>query len=151
MGQRELVLNKRAYHDYEIYDTYEAGMILEGTEVKSIRNHGGNLAEAYVKIYGEELWLIGASIAPYRYGGVYNHEERRDRKLLMHKQEIMKLKKTVQTKGVTIIPISLYFKSGRLKIKIGLARGKKHHDKRRTIIEREKKREMDRSIKRAKF
>jgi SsrA-binding protein len=151
MEQSELVRNRRAYHDYEILETYEAGIVLQGTEIKSLRDHGGNLAEAYVKIIREELWLIGASIAPYRFGNIYNHEERRDRKLLMHKKEIVKLKEAVQQKGLTLVPLSLYFKGGRVKIKIGRARGKKHHDKRTAIIEREKKREMDRAIKRAKF
>lgn len=151
MGQAELVRNRRAYHDYEILETYEAGIVLVGTEVKSLRDHGGNLAEAYVKILQGELWLIGASIAPYRFGNIYNHEERRERKLLMHKKEIKKLKESVQQKGLTLVPLSLYFKAGRVKIKVGLARGKKHHDKRHAITEREKKREMERAIKRAKF
>lgn len=151
MGQGELVRNRRAYHDYEILETHEAGIVLMGTEVKSLRDSGGNLAEAYVKILGDEIWLIGASIAPYRYGTIYNHEERRDRKLLMHKREIAKLKESVQQKGLTLVPISLYLKAGRMKIQIGLAKGKKHADKRQAITEREKKREMDRAIKRAKF
>ncbi len=147
MGQKELVRNRRAYHDYEILETYEAGIALVGTEVKSLRDNGGNLAEAYVKIIKGELWLVGASIAPYRFGNVYNHEERRDRKLLMHKKEIEKLKESVQQKGLTLLPLSLYLKQGRVKIQIGRAKGKKHHDKRHAIVEREKKREMDRAIK----
>lgn len=151
MGQGELVRNRRAYHDYEILETHEAGIILLGTEVKSLRDSGGNLAEAYVKILSDEVWLIGASIAPYRYGSIYNHEERRERKLLMHKREIAKLKESVQQKGLTLVPISLYLKAGRVKIQIGLAKGKKHGDKRQALTEREKKREMDRAIKRAKF
>jgi len=151
MGHKELVRNRRAFHDYEILETYEAGIALVGTEVKSLRDHGGNLAEAYVRIIHGELWLIGASIAPYRFGNIYNHEERRERKLLMHKNEIKKLKEAVQQKGLTLVPLSLYLKEGRVKIKIGRAKGKKHHDKRRAITEREKKREMDRAIKRAKF
>jgi SsrA-binding protein len=143
----ELVRNRRAYHDYEILETYEAGIMLLGTEIKSLRAHGGNLAEAYVKVIQDEIWLIGASIAPYRFGNVHNHEERRDRKLLMHKREIETLRVQVQQKGLTLVPIALYLKKGRVKISIGYGRGKKKEDKRQTIIEREKKREMDRAIK----
>ncbi len=151
MGQSELVRNRRAYHDYEILETFEAGITLVGTEVKSLRDNGGNLAEAYVKIILSEIWLIGASIAPYRFGNIHNHEERRERKLLMHKYEIAKLKASVQQKGLTLVPIALYLKKGKVKISIGLARGKKQHDKRQAITERERKREMDRAIKNSKF
>lgn len=147
MSDNELVRNRRAYHDYEILETYEAGIVLLGTEIKSLRDHGGNLAEAYVKVIGQELWLIGASIAPYRYGNIHNHEERRDRKLLMHKKEIEKLKEKVQQKGLTLVPLVLYLKKGRVKIAIGYGKGKKHQDKRHALIEREKKREMDRAMK----
>lgn len=147
MGQKELVRNRRAYHDYEILETNEGGIVLLGTEIKSLRDHGGNLAEAYVKIIKDEIWLIGASIAPYRFGNIHNHEERRDRKLLLHKKEIKKYKEAVQQKGLTLVPLSLYLKKGRIKIQFGLARGKKHHDKRHAIMEREKKREMDRAMK----
>lgn len=143
----ELVRNRRAFHDYEILETFEAGIVLEGTEVKSLRDHGGNLAESYVKVLGEEVWLIGASIAPYRFGNIHNHEERRERKLLLHKREITKLKEAVQLKGLTLAPLSLYLKEGKIKIKIALAKGKKTHDKRHAIQEREKKREMDRAMK----
>lgn len=143
----ELVRNRRAYHDYEILETYEAGIVLLGTEIKSLRAHGGNLAEAYVKVIRDEVWLIGASIAPYRFGNIHNHEERRDRKLLMHKREIANLKAQAQQKGLTLIPIALYLKKGRVKITIGYGRGKKKEDKRQAIMEREKKREMDRAIK----
>jgi len=148
MSENELVRNRRAYHDYEILETYEAGIVLLGTEIKSLRAHGGNLSEAYVKVIDQELWLIGASIAPYRFGNIHNHEERRDRKLLMHKREIARLKEIVQQKGLTLVPISLYLKQGRVKISIGYGRGKKKEDKRQALIEREKKREMDRAIKR---
>jgi SsrA-binding protein len=147
MSQNELVRNRRAYHDYEILETYEAGLVLVGTEIKSLRAHGGNLAEAYVKVIAGELWLIGASIAPYRFGNIHNHEERRDRKLLMHKREIEKLKALVQQQGLALVPLALYLKNGRVKISIGYGRGKKKGDKRQTIIEREKKREIDRAIK----
>lgn len=147
MSQNELVRNRRAFHDYEIIETYEAGIALLGTEIKSLRAHGGNLAEAYVKVIEGELWLIGASIAPYRFGNINNHEERRDRKLLMHKREIARLKEIVQQKGLTLIPLALYLKNGRVKISIGYGRGKKKEDKRQALMEREKKREMDRAVK----
>ncbi|NGX62060.1 MAG: SsrA-binding protein [Chlamydiae bacterium] len=146
----DLVQNRRAFHEYEILETFEAGLVLMGTEIKSLRAHGGNLAEAYVKIIRGEVWLIGASIAPYRFGGVFNHDERRDRKLLLHKKEIEKLKGAIHQKGLTVIPLALYLKSGRVKVKIGQARGKKHQDKRQTLIEREKKREMDRALKQSR-
>lgn len=147
MSQKELVRNRRAFHDYEILETYEAGLVLMGTEIKSLRAHGGNLAEAYVKVINNELWLIGASIAPYQFGSIYNHDERRDRKLLMHKREIERLKEIVQQKGLTLIPLALYLKNGRVKISIGHGRGKKKEDKRQSLMEREKKREMDRAMK----
>ncbi len=146
MGENELVRNRRAFHDYEIVETYEAGIVLTGTKIKSLRDHGGNLAEAYVKVIKGELWLIGSSI-PYRFGNVHNHEERRDRKLLMHKKEIEKLQEVVQHKGLALIPIALFLKKGRVKITIGYGRGKKKEDKRHALIEREKKREMDRAMK----
>lgn len=147
MSEKELVRNRRAFYDYEILETYEAGIALLGTEIKSLRAHGGNLAEAYVKVIRNELWLIGASIAPYSFGSVHNHEERRDRKLLMHKREIERLKEAAQQQGLTLIPIALYLKKGRVKISIGYGRGKKKGDKRQTLIEREKKREVERAMK----
>ncbi len=147
MSENELVRNRRAFHDYEVLETFEAGISLLGTEIKSLRAHGGNLAEAYVKVVEGELWLIGASIAPYRYGNIHNHEERRDRKLLMHKREIAKLKEMVQQKGLTLFPIALYLKKGIVKLSLGYGRGKKKADKRQSLIEREKKREMDRAVK----
>lgn len=145
----ELITNRRAYHDYEILETYEAGLVLVGTEIKSLRAGGGNLAEAYVKVLKGELWLIGATIAPYRFGNVHNHEERRDRKLLMHKREIEKLYQTVQHKGLTLIPIALYLKEGRAKLKIGVGKGKKSFDKRHSLLEKEKKRELQRALKKS--
>lgn len=144
----ELATNRRAFHDYEIVDTLEAGIMLTGTEVKSLRNHGGNLQEGYVKILSGAAWLIGASIAPYSFGNVYNHEERRDRKLLLHKRELIRLRVSLAEKGLTIVPLSFYLKNGKVKLKIGIAKGKKKHDKRASLIEREKKREMDRAVKR---
>ena len=143
----DLVSNRRAFHDYEILDTYEAGVVLKGTEIKSLRDHGGSLQEAYVKIIRGEAWLIGCSIAPYRYGNINNHEERRDRKLLLHKRELLRLKVSVQEKGLTLIPLALYLRKGRAKIKVGIARGKKKVDKRATIKERDEKRRIDKILK----
>jgi SsrA-binding protein len=145
---RDLVSNRKAFYQYEVLDTYEAGIALLGTEIKSLRAHGGSLQEAYVKVLKGELWLIGCSIAPYRYGNIHNHEERRERKLLMHGYEIEKIRRQVQEKGVTLIPIAFYLKKGRVKVKIGIARGKKGEDKRAAIKEREDKRSMQRMIRR---
>lgn len=145
---KELVSNRKAYHDYEILETFEAGVVLQGTEIKSLRANGGSLQEAYVRILKGELWLIGSHIAPYKFGNVHNHEERRDRKLLVHKRELLKLEIQTREKGMTLVPLSLYLKEGRVKCKFGIAKGKKKHDKRAAIIEKEKKREMDRATKR---
>ncbi len=138
----DLVSNRKAFHNYEILEQFEAGIVLQGTEVKSLRTHGGNLGEAYVKIIAGELWLLGASIAPYRFGNVHNHEEKRERKLLMHRREIAKLKAAIQQQGLAIIPLAVYLKKGKVKIKIAVARGKKLFDKRASIKERDEKRNM---------
>jgi SsrA-binding protein len=143
----ELVSNRKAHHNYEILETFEAGIALKGTEVKSLRDHGGSLQEAYIKVMENELWLIGCSIAPWRYGNIHNHEERRERKLLMHKKEIAKLKVSVQEKGFTIIPLAMYLKSGRVKIKIATARGKSTIDKRQSIKDKDEKRHIDKMLK----
>lgn len=139
----DLVSNKRAFYDYEILETFEAGIALQGTEIKSLRNNGGSLQDAYVKVFDHEAWLLGAYIAPYRFGNVYNHNEKRDRKLLLHKREIEKLSRALQEKGLTCVPIAIYLKLGKAKVKIALGKGKKVHDKRNTIKERDEKRTMD--------
>lgn len=143
----ELVSNRRATHDYEILETFEAGIVLQGTEIKSIRNHGASLQEAYVKVISGEIWLIGSSIAPYRFGNIHNHEEKRDRKLLMHKREINRLKTASQEKGLTLIPLSMFLKEGKVKIRLGIAKGKKNIDKRADIKERDEKRHMQQALK----
>lgn len=145
----ELATNRRAFHDYEILESFEAGICLVGTEVKSLREFGGNLGDAYIRVIEDELWLIGASIALYKFGNQFNHEEKRDRKLLMHKREILRLKSEVQQKGLTLIPLALYLKKGRIKLKFGKAKGKKTHDKRQAILKRESQREIDRMIRRS--
>jgi len=146
--ESDLVKNRRAFHDYLVEDTFEAGVALLGSEVKSLRNHGGSLQDAYITVKGGEMWLIHSSIAPYSFGGPhYNHEEKRERKLLMHKNEIMKLKRLIQEKGLTLIPLAVYLKKGRIKIKVAVARGKKNYDKRAALKAKEDKRTVERALK----
>jgi SsrA-binding protein len=144
----ELVSNRRAHFDYEIMETFEAGLVLLGTEVKSLRAHHASLQDAYILISNNEPILKNSSISPYQYGTAFNHEEKRDRKLLLHKREIEKLKKASEEKGLTLIPLALYLKEGLVKAKIAIARGKKHYDKRSSIKEKEEKRNIERIMKR---
>ncbi len=144
----ELVSNRRATHDYEILDTFEAGIVLLGTEIKSLRNHGGSLQDAYVLVSESgDVLLKNSSIAPYKYGGVFNHEDKRERKLLLHKREIAKLKNFSQEKGLTLIPLGMYLKNGFVKVKVAVAKGKRAYDKRAALKEREHKRDIDRAMK----
>lgn len=143
----DLVSNKRATFNFEILETMEAGIVLQGTEIKSLRDNGGTLQEAYVKVVKNEVWLVGAGIAPYRFGNIHNHEEKRDRKLLLHTREIEQLKVASQEKGLTIIALSFYLKAGRVKVKLAIAKGKKVHDKRATIKERDEKKNIAKAIK----
>jgi SsrA-binding protein len=142
-----LVFNRRAFHDYEIIETYEAGIVLQGTEVKSLKSHTGSLQEAYVLISGNRALLKGASITPYRFGNIYNHEEKRDRQLLLHKREIETLRIASEQKGLTLIPLAFYLKKGHIKVKIALAKGKKAYDKRQALKEREAQKTMERAMK----
>jgi SsrA-binding protein len=142
----ELVSNRRAFHDYEILETLEAGILLQGTEVKSLREHGGNLQDSYILVSNHKVILKNASISPYRFGNIHNHEEKRERQLLLHKNEIVRLKEVSQQKGLTLIPLSLYLKKGWVKVKIGIAKGKKAHDKREALKEREHKKAIDRAL-----
>jgi SsrA-binding protein len=142
----DLATNRKAFHDYEILDTFEAGISLLGTEIKSLRDHGGNLQDAYVLISSGEAFLKNASIAPYKFGNVHNHEEKRTRKLLLHKKEILKLDALSREKGLTLIPLAMYLKNGFVKVKIATARGKKLHDKRAALKEREHKRSITRAL-----
>lgn len=144
---QDLVSNRRATHDYEILDTYEVGIVLQGTEIKSIRNHGATLQDAYVRVSDDELWLIGSSIAPYRFGNIHNHEEKRERKLLAHKREISQLKTASQEKGLTLIPLAFYLKNGRVKVRIAVAKGKKTFDKRADIKSRDEQRRIQQALK----
>jgi len=140
--------NRRARFDYEILDTYEAGVMLEGSEVKSIRNGAVQINEAYVSVMGHEIFLIGAHIAKYANAGYAGHtDERRTRKLLLHAKEITNLKKEREAQGCTLIPLKLYWKNNRVKLRIGVAKGKKQHDKRASIKERDWNRQKQRMFK----
>ncbi len=143
----DLVSNRKAFHNYEILESLESGIVLLGTEIKSLRDHGGNLQEAYVVFHRGEAYLKNSSIAPYKFGNIYNHEERRERKLLLHKRELLRLKSVIEEKGLTIIPLAMYLKHGLVKVKLGVAKGKKSYDKRAAIKARDDKRHMDRSMK----
>lgn len=141
--------NRQARYLYEILETYEAGVELRGTEVKSIREGKVNLKDGYVFIRDAEAWLLNVHISPYKAGGPYfNHEPLRSRKLLLHKQEINKLIGQIERKGLTVVPLKMYIKGNWIKVSVGLARGKKLHDKRETIKRRDDQREMARAIKR---
>jgi SsrA-binding protein len=141
--------NRQARFLYEILETYEAGIELKGTEVKSIRQGKSNLRDGYALIRNGEAWLLNVHISPYQSSGEYfNHDPRRTRKLLLHKQEIRKLIGKVEQKGLTLVPLKMYLKNGLVKVTIGLGKGKKLHDKRDDLKERQDKREMDRAMKR---
>ncbi len=146
-SDNDLVSNRKARHEFEILETFEAGMVLVGTEIKSLRDHAGSLQEAYIRIVKNVPTLIGAFIAHYKFGNIYNHEERRDRTLLLHKKEIETLKRAQEQKGLTIVPLSIYLKKGFAKVKLGIARGKKLHDKREAIKERDQKRMIEKMVK----
>ena len=139
--------NKKAYHDYFIEEKYECGIALFGTEVKSIRMGKCSIKEAYVSIDHGEAFIEGMNISPYEKGNIFNREPLRKRRLLLHKREILKLAGQVQAKGYTLMPLQVYFKNGRVKIEIGLARGKKLYDKRQDIRKKDMKREMERDYK----
>jgi SsrA-binding protein len=139
--------NRKAYHDYFIEETFEAGMSLQGTEVKSLRLGLANLTDSYALVKNEEMFLFNANISPYPMGNIMNHEPLRTRKLLLHKEEIRKLTWKMTQKGFTLIPLKIYFVRGKAKVLIGLAKGKKAFDKRETIKEKESKREVERVVK----
>jgi len=142
--------NRKAYHDYHIEETFEAGISLVGTEVKSLREGRANLKESYVIIKNNEAFLFGCHISPYTHGNIQNHEPLRTRKLLLHRKEIDKLWGSVSQKGLALVPLKLYFKGGKAKLEIGLAKGKKQYEKRDTIKEREANREIERHMKTSK-
>ena len=143
--QKTVAENRRARVDYFIEDTFEAGIALSGTEVKSLRFGEGSIAESYAEVRGEEAWLVNANIPEFSHGNRFNHEPKRPRKLLLHRREIEKMIGAVERKGMTLIPLSVYFNSrGRAKVELALARGKQTHDKRATIKERDWKRDKAR-------
>ncbi|MEO2069292.1 MAG: SsrA-binding protein SmpB [Desulfurobacteriaceae bacterium] len=147
-GRTPEIKNKKAYYDYEILEKYEAGIALKGTEVKSLREGKANLRDAFVRIENGEAFLFNAYIAPYTHGNLFNHEPTRTRKLLLHKSEIKRLLGKTQEKGLTIIPLRMYFNNrGKVKVEIALARGKKKYDKREAIKRREMEREAQKAMK----
>lgn len=147
--EKTLASNRQAYHDYTIVETFEAGLALVGTEVKSIRGGNVNLRDAYARAENGEIWLWNAHIAPFDQGNRWNHEPRRPRRLLLHTREIGRLSAKAKEAGFTLVPLRLYDRKGRLKLELALAKGKRQYDKRAAIAERETKREIDRAIKEA--
>ena len=143
---RIIAQNKKAWHDYFVDEKYEAGLVLYGTEVKSVRAGAVNLKDSYCSIKNGELFILGMHISPYEKGNIFNREPLRDKKLLMHKKEIMKLGGLMSQKGYTLVPLSLYFSGKNVKVEIGLCRGKKLYDKRDALAEKQAGREMDRRI-----
>jgi SsrA-binding protein len=146
-GEKLIVDNRRARHDYELLDRFEAGLVLTGTEVKSLRQGRVSLGQAFADLRDGELWLVGAEIATYEQGNIANHEPARDRKLLLHRKELASLYGKVREKGLTLVPTRMYWKDGRAKVELALARGKQTIDKRRDIAKREADRAMQRALK----
>lgn len=147
MPEKTVSLNRRARHEFAIDDTVEAGLVLTGTEIKSIRAGKVNLADAYARIERGEAWLVGAHVAPWEGGNRFNHEPKRDRKLLLHRAEIDQLLGKTRSKGLTLVPLRLYIDSrGKAKLELGLGKGKQLHDRRRDIAAKDAKREMERDL-----
>ena len=146
-GMRVVTTNRKAYRDYFIEQTYEAGIVLQGSEIKSIRAGGVNLRDSYARVRDGELWLIGAHVSPYPQASTHERlDARRPRKLLMHRHQIHRLAGAQQEKGYTLVPLKMYLKDNRAKVELGLARGKRTYDKRQAIAERESKRQIDRAM-----
>jgi SsrA-binding protein len=142
-----VALNRKARHEYTITDTFEAGLVLTGTEIKSVRAGKANLSDAYARVEKGEAWLFGAHIAPFEQGNRYNHEPRRDRKLLLHRTEIDQIMGRAAAKGLTIVPLRLYINDkGRAKIELGMAKGKQLHDRRHDIADRQSRRDIEREL-----
>lgn len=146
MSIKVVATNRKARHEYFILDEYEAGLVLQGSEIKSIRAGRISLAEAYVKVENGEAWLVDAHVAPYEQATRFNHDPVRPRKLLLNRSEINELEKDVRQKGITIIPLRVYLKDGRAKVQIAVAKGKKLYDKRQTLAKRDAEREVERHI-----
>lgn len=147
--QRVVISNRKARHDYHILDTFEAGISLKGTEVKSLRKGNANLQDSYAVLKNGEVWLLGLHISPYEQGNINNHEPRRNRKLLLHRKQIRKLMGSVRVKGQSLIPLSIYFKGPHAKVELALAQGKKQYDKREAIARREAERDLRQRLKRS--
>jgi len=146
MSGKTISKNKKAYFNFHILDTYEAGLVLQGSEIKSIRNHQISIDQAYIHVDGEEAWLIDSYIHPYEQASTFNHNANRRRKLLLHKREILDLWDKVRIKGHTIVPLRVYLSNGKAKIEIAVAKGKELHDKRNDLAERDAKREQQRDL-----
>jgi SsrA-binding protein len=146
LGTKQIASNRKAYHDYSIEDTWEAGIVLTGTEVKALRAGRASLVDGFAEVDGGEAWLIGVHIAEYSQGTWTNHTPRRRRKLLLHRSEIDRIERKISEKGFTLVPLSLYFKDGRAKVEIGLARGKRQYDKRQTLAEKDARRDIEREV-----
>lgn len=149
-GERDISVNRRAFHEYFIDERYEAGLVLSGSEVKSLRDNRAHLRDAYARFFGDELFLVGAHISPYGPASQFGHDPIRNRKLLLHRRQLERLRERVQERGLTLVPLRLYWSKGRAKAEIGLGKGKKFHDKRESIRERMEKREMDRAMARGR-
>jgi SsrA-binding protein len=150
MGDKTLVSNRRARREYSIEETYEAGLVLKGSEIKSIRAGRANLQDSYVTIRDGEAWLVNTHVSPYKQASIENHEPKRDRKLLLNRREIDRLVGKVQAKGYTMIPLRLYLKNNRAKVEIALAKGKKLYDKRADLAKRQAQRDMERAMRRSR-
>lgn len=148
MTAQTVAVNRKALHDYEILERFEAGLVLTGTEIKSIRLGRANIREAYARPEGGEFWLVNAHIAQYPAGNRNNHEPTRPRKLLLHRAQIRELQRAVDQRGLTVVPLALYLKRGMAKVELGLARGRRRYDKRQAIAHREAERQMARAIRR---
>jgi SsrA-binding protein len=147
-NERVIADNRKARHNYHVLDTLECGIVLAGSEVKSLRAGGLSLDEAYGRVEGDEVWLVGANIAEYSYSHALNHVPKRRRKLLMHRREIRKFAGQAFEKGLTLVPLKMYFKQGRAKVLMGICRGKQKHDKRQAMKDRETRRDIDRALRR---
>ena len=148
MAEKKLIANnKKAYHDYFILEKYEAGIVLHGTEVKSLRMGKCSIKEAFIRIEDGEMFIYGMHISPYEFGNRFNHDETRDRKLLMHKQEIQKLEQSARVKGYTVVPVRIYLYKGLAKLEIALAKGKNLHDKRESQKAKDAQREIQKALK----
>ena len=146
-GEKQIAANRKARHEYFVEETYECGLALHGTEVKSMRQGRVNLKEAFCQVKNGEMWVIGMHISPYDQGNIFNVDPLRDKKLLMHKSEIRKLASQVQRQGYTLIPLRIYLKDGRMKLELGLCKGKQLHDKRDDAADRAAKRDIERAMK----